>query len=84
MLRVPEVNIVAIDKFTLSMLRAKHNSVSNLKDRNFNARLQNDYNTELLAKYNNITNTFKAIVQMSTYNYSIESRILDYQKVSVP
>ena len=84
MLRVPEVNIVAIDKFTLSMLRAKHNSVSNLKDRNFNARLQNDYNTELLAKYNNVTNTFKAIVQMSTYNYSIESRILDYQKVSIP
>lgn len=65
-------------------MRARHASVYKLKDRTFDRRLNRDYNTEFLAHAGDVSNKFKAIVQMSTYNYSIESRILDYQKVSAP
>ena len=65
-------------------MRARHASVYKLKDRTFDRRLNRDYNTEFLAHSGDVANKFKAIVQMSTYNYSIESRILDYQKVSAP
>ena len=65
-------------------MRARHASVYKLKDRTFDRRLNRDYNTEFLAHSGDVSNKFKAIVQMSTYNYSIESRILDYQKVSAP
>lgn len=75
---------MAISPLALARLRANRNSVSSLKDRTFNSRLRNDYNTEELAFCATGGDTFKAIVQMSTYNYSIESRILDYQKVSIP
>lgn len=65
-------------------MRARHASVYKLKDRTFDRRLNRDYNTEFLAHAGDVSNKFKAIVQMSTYNYSIESRILDYQKISAP
>ena len=73
-----------VDNFTLAKMRARHASVYKLKDRTFDRRLNRDYNTEFLAHAGDVANKFKAIVQMSTYNYSIESRILDYQKVSAP
>lgn len=73
-----------VDNFTLAKMRARHASVYKLKDRTFDRRLNRDYNTEFLAHAGDVSNKFKAIVQMSTYNYSIESRILDYQKVSAP
>lgn len=73
-----------VDNFTLAKMRARHASVYKLKDRTFDRRLNRDYNTEFLAHSGDVSNKFKAIVQMSTYNYSIESRILDYQKVSAP
>lgn len=73
-----------VDNFTLAKMRARHASVYKLKDRAFARRLSRDYNTERLAHAEEVDKEFKAIVQMSTYNYSIESRILDYQKVSAP
>lgn len=73
-----------VDNFTLAKMRARHASVYKLKDRTFDRRLNRDYNTEFLAHSGDVDNKFKAIVQMSTYNYSIESRILDYQKISAP
>lgn len=73
-----------VDNFTLAKMRARHASVYKLKDRAFDRRLNRDYNTEILAHSGDVNNKFKAIVQMSTYNYSIESRILDYQKISAP
>lgn len=73
-----------VDNFTLAKMRARHASVYKLKDRTFDRRLNRDYNTEFLAHAGDVSNKFKAIVQMSTYNYSIESRILDYQKISAP
>lgn len=73
-----------VDNFTLAKMRARHASVYKLKDRTFGRRLNRDYNTEFLAHAGDVSNKFKAIVQMSTYNYSIESRILDYQKISAP
>lgn len=72
------------DSFEVYKARAQKSSIFELKDRTFRYRLENDYNTEILAPYANVQNTFKAIVNMSTYNYSIESRILDYQKVDIP
>lgn len=73
-----------VDNFTLAKMRARHASVYKLKDRAFARRLSRDYNVEKLAHAEEVDKEFKAIVQMSTYNYSIESRILDYQKVSAP
>ena len=59
--------------------RVNYNSQSNLKDRAFARRLEKDYNKERIARIEDMSTTYPAIIQTSQLNARY-----DYKKISLP